>query len=117
MTEAMDAFRDRLAATSPEVGAMLSEHVGDYDEFLSHVFMGELIAWIAKAHSEARGRMPPAAQAALRTLDDSYTTLGDDVDNAIEASFLEAFFYDELPGSLLGPRLTAALRRMRSTLH
>jgi hypothetical protein len=114
MTEPMDTFEARLAASSPVVRSMLSEHLTYYDEFLSHVFMGVLVGWIGNLRAERPGDIGSAAEAAIAALEESYTTLDARVDYAIEASFLESFYHGQLPDSLLGPRLRSGLERVRS---
>ena len=93
---------------------MVSEHMRTYDAFLVHVFMGELIGWISALQSESSGHFPQSVQSAVGVLEVSYGGLDADIDNAIEASFLETFLYGQLPESLLGARLKAGLDRMRS---
>jgi hypothetical protein len=100
-----DLVRD-LAASSPELNAVLQKHLAYYDELLPHVLFGDVTRWLV-----ARG--PDAA--VLAVLERHMGTGDDEVQNVLVGSFLENLIGEtgwKAIRRALGPRLRLQLETM-----
>ena len=116
MSQATEAFIDRLIGAVPQLQPLREKHVeGNFGELLPHVLMGEITAEAVELY--VRGD-----QGTVRRLLDFLETEAEaghegDVDELIAVSFVENLPYDGEPGHAitgeLGPRLSEILRLQR----
>lgn len=108
------ALVDRLVSAVPALETLRSENVyGDHQDVLVHEFLSDLVR-LEIDHLQA-GRIDEA-RTVLDLLEAEFES-GTDADEAIATGFVEALPYSDEPGAelvhLLGPRLSAELRRQR----
>lgn len=103
MSSTGDLLRD-LQAADPEVGRIVTEHLGDHDEVLPHLLMADITRWLV------------AVGPRTRVLDvlERHSLSGDPrVQDVIGASFLENLLGEDAAVRMaLGPHLAAELARM-----
>ena len=108
-------FLERLAREVSGVARLLEEHIKDYGEILSHVFMGELTRYILSIHNTPGN---PSDQNTLREIlrlfEEGFAYGDDEVKELIGVSFLENLTGEEgreALRTLLGPTMSEALKR------
>lgn len=108
MTTIDDLVRD-LVDAEPELDSVLQEHLGDNDELLPHLLLGDVTRWLEKSGPNA---------AVLAVLEHHMAAGDDAVQNVVAASFLENLVAgepaDDAIRAALGPRLRAELDAMES---
>jgi len=115
MSEATEAFVQRVVAAHPELEPLLREHLDDnFGELLPHLWTSDLARYVITGYRSAG---PDAVAPILEQLE---TEAGRDaeVDELLGVSFVELLPYPDEAGaglsSLLGPRLGAMLQEQRS---
>jgi hypothetical protein len=114
---ALVAFVDRLVRAVPALAPLVEENrAGNYNDVLTHPFLGDVTFREVENYLAGDPAALAEVTAVLRHLEAEFG-LDEEVDNPIAVSFLENLPYDHEPGagiaSLLGPKLTAALRPQR----
>jgi hypothetical protein len=111
------AFVDRLVRAVPALAPLVQENrAGDHGDVLPHVFLGDVTRRAVANYISGDAAARIEVTAVLATLDAEFGR-DEGVDNAIAVSFVENLPYPGEPGadiaSVLGPKLTAELRRQR----
>jgi hypothetical protein len=103
------AFVRELVARFPTLSPLLEEHIGDYEEILSHVFFGDLTHHVVSLLPTASHELP----AILAFLEETFAAGDAELQELISASFLENLPLAEETGGeirdILGPKLTRQL--------
>ncbi len=117
-THSSEQFIHGLAAEFSGVGALLTEHVGYYEELIPHVFFGELTPWLVSTFLDDP-RPSDVRSALLSRLDAALAGGSDEVRNLVYVSFVENLPYAGEDGAAvvaeLPPTLRAALEEQRPT--
>ena len=112
MTAPAVSFVQSLVARFPVFGGIYEEHVDDNSEVLPHMLFGDIVRQMVPMHPEDAERISEV----LAFLDAAYGAGDPDVQNLLEASFLENLPCAGEAGAgirdLLGPNLRNKLRDM-----
>lgn len=104
-------FCERLAAEFPSLFTILGEHIRDYDEILPNVFLADVTRHLLSHGTHREG--------IVRFLDDSFDSLGPDVQELIAVSFVENIESEQDLERLLegvdAPQLRSEWHRQRAT--
>jgi hypothetical protein len=111
------AFVDRLVRAVPALAPLVEEkRVGNHNDVLPHVFLGDVARRAVANYLSGDAAARAEVTAVVATLDAEFGR-DEGVDNAIAVSFVENLPYPGEPGvdiaGVLGPQLTAELRRQR----
>lgn len=121
MSGFIEAFVRQLAGISPDLDALLKEHLRDnFGEILPHVFLGNITRHAVAISENAKSGRSLAERRELNSLLDciehAYATGNAEVQELIAASFLENLPTNGEPGSALrqtiGPKLAGQLAKM-----
>ena len=112
------AFVQSLADRFPGLGAILDEHVKDFDEILPHLFFGDLTRYVVNLFIAGRDTDGKPTELELREilshLEKAYASGDDELQELISVSFLEHLPRDGEDGSkirgIVGPSLSKQLK-------
>ncbi|MGW9174053.1 DUF7674 family protein [Streptomyces decoyicus] len=106
-------FHD-LLQNFPQLESLHDEHVEFYEEFLSHVFLADVVRWAVSLFSEAgQGLTAEAIGLQLINFIEGAYVHGDSaVRELVRVSFVENLPYSNQEGFRIHEHLTGNLRRM-----
>ena len=76
-----------LASLDPELEAVISEHMKDYDEILEHVLLGDVTRYILDLYQKDPDS--PLVKKTVGTLSRTFSEGGTDIQELVSVSFLE----------------------------
>ncbi|MFG3084892.1 DUF7674 family protein [Streptomyces parvulus] len=109
-----EQFFNGLLRDFPQLEGLHAEHAEFYEEFLSHVFLADVVRWAASLFSEA-GQVLTEEAIGLRLinfLEDAYVHGDCAVREVVRVSFVENLPYSDREGFRIHEHLTGNLRRM-----
>lgn len=118
-----ESFAKELAGDDANVAALLADHLNEYGELLTHVFMGDVSRYVAHLYRDRqRGTQTSrdALQAILAKIEHAARFGDEDVKELVSVSFLENLVSEcaEDPSfrALLGPSLKRELNLILTSL-
>ena len=102
-------FMEKLVAGTPELEALYREHLGFYNEILTHVLMGEISELVIS--TAADGRFPDWLATLLEQMEAGLISGQAHITELVAASFVENLCGEDRAIAALMPKLGFALRR------